>query len=764
MIRKLIVVRGLVQGVGFRPFVYGVAKAKSLRGNVKNTNEGLIIDVEGSKEAINEFIDILSNNGPKNSKINEIIQKDKSICNYEDFKIEASTSQKNGFTYISPDMGTCNACYEELLNKDKRRYNYGFTNCTDCGPRYSVIEDIPYERAVTTMSKFELCSSCASEYKDVKDRRFNAETNCCSECGPQLALINSITGHIYEEEVITNSIKLIKEGNILSVKGIGGFNLVCDGNNEKAILRLRKRKNRRTKPFALMMKDIETIKNYCKVSSEEEEVLKSSVRPIVILDKSHNKLPEVIAPGNNTLGVMLPYTPLHYLLFQEGIETLVMTSGNINGTPIIYSNKEAIEKLSKVADYHLINDREIYNSVDDSVIRFVLGKERVIRRGRGYAPTYFNKSGFKESISLGAYLKNSFCFYKDEHIVFSQYIGDMDNTETFARYESTMKKLTDIYNLVPKLIAYDLHPNTPFYKYLDKLPGKMIGVYHHHAHIASVLFENQVKGKVIGIAFDGSGYGEDGTVWGGEFLISDFKEFKRVGYLNSVAMPGGDRAAKEPIRMAVAYLYKTYKGEAEEQLLSLSEQYITANRKLRIRNYLEMIEKNINCPKTSSMGRLFDAVAYILGFSGEISFEGEAAIFLENLACSFKKAEADVDVEGYAFCIEKQGDAYVVNTDNIIKGIIDDVKRNIRKGVISRKLHNTIAEITEIMCLKLSKDYGIKEVALSGGVFQNKLLLEEVYESLSKDGFKVYMNSQIPCNDGGISVGQIVIANEREME
>jgi hydrogenase maturation protein HypF len=762
VIRKLIVVRGLVQGVGFRPFVYGVAKAQGLSGKVKNTSEGLLIDVEGSKEDIDKFIYTLENNAPKNSRIDEIIQQGKNICNYEGFKIEASTSETSGFTYISPDLGTCNDCYEELFNKDKRRYNYGFTNCTDCGPRYSVIKAIPYERAVTTMSKFQLCSSCGSEYTAVKDRRFNAETNCCPECGPQLALINSITGQLYEDEVITNSIKLIKEGKILSVKGIGGFNLVCDGKNEEAILKLRERKNRRTKPFALMMKDIETIENYCQVSSEEEDALKSSVRPIVILDKRHNNLPEAIAPGNSTLGVMLPYTPLHYLLFQEGIETLVMTSGNINGTPIIYTNKEAIEHLFKVADYHLINDREIYNSVDDSVIRFILGKERVIRRGRGYAPTYYNKSGFIESISLGSYLKNSFCFYKEEHIVLSQYIGDMDNTETFKRYEDTMKKLTDIYNLSPKLIAYDLHPNIPFYKYLDKLPGKKMGVYHHHAHIASVLFENQVRGKVIGVAFDGSGYGEDGTVWGGEFLIADCKEFKRCGHLNLVAMPGGDKAAKEPLRMAIAYLYKTYKAEAEEQLLSLPQKYITAKEKLHIRNYLDTIKKNINCPKTSSLGRLFDAVAYILGFSGDISFEGEAAIFLENVACSMKKAEADVG--GYAFYIDKQGEAYVVNTDNMIKGIIEDVKGNIRKGIISRKFHNTVAEFTEIICISLSKDYDIKQVALSGGVFQNKLLLEEVYERLIRDGFQVYLNSQIPCNDGGISVGQIVIANEREME
>lgn len=509
-----------------------------------------------------------------------------------------------------------------------------------------------------------------------------------------------------------------------------------------------------------MMKDIETIKKYCLLSLEEEEILSSNKRPIVILDKIGDVLPGNIAPGNLTIGVMLPYTPLHYLLFDDDIDVLIMTSANINGMPIIYENKEAIDKLGSIVDYHLMNNRDIYNSVDDSVSRVILGRERGIRRGRGYSPTYFKGENFKESLSLGSHLKNNFCFCKDGNLILSEYIGDLDNVETLNRYDRAMETLRSIYNINPELVVYDFHPNIFSKDYLNKLKGKKVGIYHHHAHIVSVLFENKEKDKVIGVAYDGSGYGRDGTIWGGEFLISNCRDFNRVGHLNLVSMPGGDMAAQDPIRMAISYLYKIYKEETENKIKEMGNplnlmQNCASNVKIT-KNYIELIKKDINSPKTSSMGRFFDAVACLLGFNGKITFEGEAAIYLENIA--YVK-----ELDSYDFNIDLINEIYIINTDKVIIGIIKDLEEKISKQVIAMRFHNTIIKFTVDLCIKISEYYGIKKVALSGGVFQNKILLESIYNNLREKGFIVYINREIPCNDEGISLGQLVIANEREL-
>lgn len=761
MLRKSIVVNGLVQGVGFRPFVYKIAVENNLKGFIKNSSIGVIIDIEGHKSSVETFIHDLQSKGPELLHIEKIIINDKELVNYKGFEIRESSDENQGITFISPDLGICNDCYQDIQNKKNNRYLYAFTNCTNCGPRYSITQKLPYDRISTTMKKFKMCKCCNAEYKNVLNRRFHAQPNCCPSCGPQLELIEKYGNKVKTETPIKDVIRFIKEDKILSVKGIGGFHLVCNGKNESVIELLRKRKNRPTKPFAVMMKDIETVKKYCILSVEEELILSSNKRPIVILDKRQGILPNNIAPGNKTIGVMLPYTPLHYLLFDDGLDLLIMTSANINGMPIIYKNEEAIDKLVEIVDYHLMNNRDIYTSIDDSVVRVILGEERVLRRGRGYSPTYLKGEGFHECVSLGADLKNSFCFCKDETIILSQYVGDLENLETLSRHEKAMDNLRNIYNVKPKLIAYDFHPNFFSAIYAEKLEGKKIGVYHHHAHIASVLFENGIKDKVIGIAYDGVGYGEDGTLWGGEFLLANCKEFKRVGHLNLVAMPGGDRAAREPKRMAIAYLYKAYKENAENKIEELwnGEKYskILFKHTNINKQYIEMIEKGINSPQTSSIGRLFDGVAYLLGFNSKITFEGEAAIYLENIAdCK--------EVSEYDFKIGLIDRKYVINTDEIFIGIIEDLKALVSKEVISKKFHNTVIKFTVDLCVRLGEEYGIKKVALSGGVFQNKILLEGIYNSLRKKEFIVYINKQIPCNDGGISLGQMVVANEMEME
>ncbi|MBD7910826.1 carbamoyltransferase HypF [Clostridium cibarium] len=750
MVRKYILVTGLVQGIGFRPYIYKIALKNNLKGFVKNSNVGVIIDIEGEKSSIGNFLYQLKEGGPEALSIDKIVIEDKELINYKVFKIEKSSKESRGITFISPDLGTCKECYKEIMNKENKRYMYPFTNCTKCGPRYSIIKSLPYDRFATTMNFFNMCNECNEEYKNILNRRFHAESNCCAICGPKLQLIDNEGRVVNTLNPIEEVIKFLKEDKIISIKGIGGFHLVCNGKSENTIELLRKRKYRERKPFAVMIKDIETVKKYCYLSKEEEKILSSNKRPIVVLDTIEDKLPLNIAPGNNTLGVMLPYSPIHYLLFQKELEVLVMTSANLNGMPIVYKNEDAISQLSEIVDYHLINNREIYNAIDDSVVRVILGEERVIRRGRGYSPTYLKGDGFKESISLGSYLKNNFCLVTKENIILSQYIGNLDNVETLKRYYMSIRNLSGIYNAKPELIVYDFHPGGFSKGYLKTFKGKKIGVYHHHAHLASVLFENREKDKVIGVAYDGSGFGEDGAIWGGEFLIVDCKKFSRVGHLNSVQMPGGDKAVKEPVRMAISYLYKTYKNKIDEVLNLINFNLIE-------KKYIQIIRKNINCPKTSSMGRLFDAVSYLLGFNRNVTYEGEAAIYLENISI------AGV-VESYYFDIDLKNQKYIINTDKIIIGVIEDIKKQIKPGIISRKFHNTIIKLTLELCLQISNVNKIKKVALSGGVFQNKILLEGVYNALKQNGFIVYINKQVPCNDGGISLGQIVIANAREME
>jgi len=773
VIRKYITVTGIVQGVGFRPFVYKIACDNNLNGWVSNSSRGVYIDVEGRDGDILSFIQKLKSSPPKLSKIDEVVIEHRGIINYKGFEIRHSEKEENAMTYISPDIGVCEDCLTDIRDSKNKRYRYAFTNCTNCGPRFSIIKKLPYDRLVTTMNEFKMCDECHEEYRNPLNRRFHAQPNACKECGPKLKLINNKGEKVYCKDEIKETIKLIREGKIIAIKGIGGFHLACDGKNEEAIQSLRGKKHRPRKPLALMMKDIETVRKYCYLSEKEEGILKSSKGPIVLLNKRREKLPINISPNNKCLGVMLPYTPLHYLLFEDDIEVLVMTSANAAGLPMVYKNCEALDNLSSVVDYFLLHNREIHIPVDDSIVKVILNEERVIRSSRGYAPIYIKQKGIKDILACGSHLKNTFALSKNENIILSPYIGDMENIETYNNFEKNVNHIGDMYNIKPKIIAYDMHPNYWCTEYVEKQNTINIEVQHHHAHIVSCMIENNIKEKVIGIAYDGVGYGIDGAIWGGEFLICNHKNFERIAHLNYVQMPGGDAATKEPWKMAVSYIYQAYKTSTcdilkddvsnlinQDNCEDINVMYENMRKVLKgknIKSAIAMIKNNINSPKCSSMGRLFDAVSGMLGFLGGVTFEGEAAILLENIADENEKGSYDYE-------ITYQDKDYIINTSKIIQEIIHDINNGVGFDIISKRFHNTVIDFTVKMCSILRETLNINKVVLSGGVFQNEIILKGIYEKLNYEGFEVYTHKSIPCNDSGICLGQIVIANSKFKE
>lgn len=760
---KYIIVKGIVQGVGFRPFVYKLAQENNLFGNVKNTSNGVYINIEGEKKQINNFIKNLKENPPKQSKIEAIYIEDREIRRFEKFNIIESEKEE-GITILSPDIAVCDKCLEELSNINyNRRHKYAFINCTNCGPRYSIIKSLPYDRKETTMKNFIMCKECEDEYKDPLDRRFHAQPNCCNDCGPVLRLIDKNKRDIVsgEDNIIDEVKKLLKEGKIIAIKGLGGFHLVCDGTNYKAISNLRKRKNRKTKPLALMMKDINTIKNYCIINEKEKSLLIGSKKPIVILKKKNNKLPNNISFNNDTLGIMLPYTPIHYMLFDDELKVLVMTSGNISGMPMIYKNEEAIEELNKIADYFLIHNRDIYVPVEDSVVKVLLNEERMIRIGRGYAPITF-KYEENNILALGSHMKNTFSICKDSYIFLSQYLGDMESVESIENYAFSINHLKKIYDISPSKIVHDNHPNYFYQDYLKENYIEKIGVYHHHAHIVSCMFENHIDEEVIGLSFDGIGYGEDENLWGSEFLICDKEKFKRVGHLKYMKMPGGDSATKEPWKMAVSLLQSWVSNNLsislEELIKNLSINNLFSY--IKYKNYhtiIYMIKNNINTQLTSSMGRFFDGVSALLNFQHKISYEGEACVELENIA---KKAIEIKDY--YEFEINYKDDQFIVNTDQIVEAVFKDVINRVNPSLVAIRFHNTVVEFSFEICLCLRKLYNLNTVAISGGVFENEIIFTKLYEKLNSSDFKVLTHKILPCNDSNLSIGQLIIGMNKE--
>jgi hydrogenase maturation protein HypF len=756
--RAIVNVKGVVQGVGFRPFVYRLATQHNLFGWVRNTSGKVEIEVEGSELEIRAFLGELETESPSMARIEDIQTTFSLPSGYTDFRILESLTQQHKYQLISPDIATCTDCRNEIFNPVDRRFHYPFTNCTNCGPRFTIIEDIPYDRPNTTMREFKMCPDCAREYSDPLNRRFHAQPNACPACGPKLELVDANGKPVKCTDIIQKAAELLQDGKIVAIRGLGGFQLACDATNQPAVNLLRERKHRPAKPFAVMAATIEDIIIHCRVSGAEAELLSSPQAPIVLLrwNTKISDIATVVAPDLKYLGMMLPYTPLHHLLLRETGLPLVMTSGNLSEEPIAKDNDEALHRLNGIADYFLIHNRGIYARYDDSVYIVEENKPVVLRRARGYAPYPIHlpfKS--KQILAYGAELKNTFCLTRDDHAFISQHIGDMENEETLEHFENTIELYQKLFRIQPKVIACDLHPEYLPSKYAASVAAAhglpLIPVQHHHAHVVSCMTENGVKDPVIGVAFDGVGYGPDGAIWGGEFLIADWHDFRRLGQFEYVPMPGGAAAIKKPYRMALGYLYSLLGNDFSLEGLPLANLNPAETAIIK-----QQLWKRINSPLTSSAGRLFDAVAALVGLRTEVSYEAQAAIALEMQAPDrFKKAK----IKTYPYTLEEQKGIIIVKLGELFSTIVDDVRNNMGISIISLKLHQTITGIIVEMCRKISHNTGIKKVALSGGVFQNRLLLRLTSVGLRQAGFEVFTHHLVPCNDGGLSLGQAVIAN-----
>jgi len=756
-----IFIQGTVQGVGFRPFIYRLARRMHLTGWVENTSQGVIIEVEAeNKDKIYEFISRIYEEKPKTAHIEYLNVQPIEFKGYEEFEIRESTVSADKKVLILPDLTVCSQCLEELFNPKDRRYLYPFINCTQCGPRFTIIKDVPYDRKNTTMAEFQMCSKCEKEYNDPESRRFHAQPNACWDCGPQLQLMDK-TGNIKSQapQAISEAVELLKQGNILALKSLGGYQIAVDALNEEAVRKLRQRKKRIHKPFALMARDLKMILQYAIFNEQEKELLLSNQRPIVLLRKKQDcRIAYSVVEENKYLGFMLPYTPMHYLIFKEMDRPLIMTSGNITEEPIYYRDEEAIEKLQDIVDYFLIHNRKIHIRCDDSVTRVFISldgkfsKEYIIRRARGYVPKPLTLSyNVKHPIlAVGAQLKNTFALAKDNHVFISHHIGDLDNFSAVTAFENSIPHFEKLFGIYPEIIACDLHPEYYCSRYARKLAEekgkKLVGVQHHHAHIVSCMAENNLQEKVIGIAFDGTGYGSDGKIWGGEILIADLREFKRVAHLQYVSQPGGESAVKNPWQMAVSWLYKIL----EDEIFNL--EFTKRIGKERVESVVSMIKNNVNSPLTSSMGRLFAGVSSILGLCDTASFHAEAEMKLEQIQDEYCR-------ECYRFHLKEEENMFIIIAEEVIKHILQDLKNSVPITRISAKFHNGVVEMVYQICIKLRRRFKINKVCLSGGVFQNIFLLTRIYQRLKDRNFEVYIQGKVPANDGGICLGQAVIAN-----
>ncbi len=777
MMAYRIKVEGVVQGVGFRPFVYRLAHELELTGIVYNIGAAVIIEVEGREEQLQEFIRRLPAEAPVLSDIQRLDLFEQTVVPYPDFQIRESHTDSGKAVFIAPDVSVCQDCCRELYDPDNPRYLYPFINCTNCGPRFTIIKALPYDRGHTTMDAFVMCPDCRKEYTDPKDRRYHAQPVSCYQCGPSLVLLDSDGAPVCGTDTVNTARALLARGKILAVKGIGGYHLVCDARNETAVEQLRFRKHRDRKPFALMVKDEKMAASLCHLSSAEQDLLLSPKRPIVLLRrKKETDLPEAIAPGNPYLGIMLPYTPLHLLLFESGrqdefrLEVLVVTSGNRSDAPIFYKDDEALAGLKDIADFFLTHNREIYIRVDDSVTRVFREKEYLIRRSRGYVPLplqcqaaeSLTGSGglIPEILACGGQMKNAFCINRGEYFYLSQYIGDLDEWDTFQTYQESIGHFQRMLEIHPRVIAYDLHPDYLSTRYAleQDIPVK-IPVQHHHAHIAACMAENNLMEPVLGVAFDGTGYGEDGHIWGGEFFAGTYGDFCRKGHLEYMPMPGGEAAIREPWRMALGLLAGAgveWEPADGQQGIKVEEEGLLFEDigREQLAMVKAMLDKGLNTPLTSSAGRLFDAVSALLGIVRKSSYEGEPAIALE-YAADGKGEEGQ-----YAFAFEGSNDCFSITFRSMVREILRDLV-NVPSGIIASRFHRTVAAAIGDACCRMREQTGLNKVVLSGGVFQNMLLLELTVSRLEKEGFQVFTHCRIPTNDGGIALGQALIALAR---
>ncbi len=743
----LIRVTGLVQGVGFRPFVFRLAEQFNIKGWVINQNDGVLIHAEAEKKRIDQFISTLTLEKPPASIIQQTEVTETEVQSFTDFQIKKSKNHSDDITLISPDIAVCNDCIQDLKIQ-KNRLDYAFVNCTNCGPRFSIIKDLPYDREMTTMQPFIMCSECRKEFEEVSDRRFHAQPSACNECGPRYELYYKERTIIDFNKIIQEISILISSGKILAIKGIGGFHLACDVWNDDAVKRLRLLKKRDSKPFAVMFKNIHEINKIAYVNSTEHEILNSWQRPIVLLTlKANVAIPESVSNKLETIGVMLPYLPFHHLLFERlNTSGIVLTSGNISDEPIVIDNDIALNKLSKIADAVLTYNRDIFNRTDDSVMICINKKSRIIRRSRGFVPTpIMLKLDVNGIFAAGAELKNTFCVGKNKMAFVSQHIGDLKNIETFDFYKETIDRFKKLFRVEPTLFVGDLHPDYLSTRYMKELKGEKIYVQHHHAHVASCMAEHGLDEQVIGVSFDGTGFGDDGHTWGSEFFVCDLLKYKRVRHFEYIPMPGADKVSEEPWRMAVSYLY-TYYGE---DFMKMDIPFLK-NIPLEKMNILaHMLKNNIHCPLTSGAGRLFDAIAALMNICPVAHYEAEGPMRMESIIDQHCK-------DKYHFTIES-----TISFKQLFNELIDDINNNISKEIISAKFHNTIISVIQETILKIRDEYSIDKVVLSGGVFQNKYLLENTEKQLSANGLIVFSHQDIPSNDGGVSLGQLAIAAKR---
>jgi len=748
MRRLRVTIRGAVQGVGFRPFVYRLATEMGLRGWVNNSPQGVFIEVEGPNESLETFLLRLQAEKPSLSFIQSLEYSLLEPAGYDGFQITPSKATGERVAVILPDIATCPQCLDELFDANDRRYRYPFTNCTLCGPRFSIIRSLPYDRANTTMASFAMCPDCRREYEDPSDRRFHAQPDACSVCGPRLALLDAqgilLAG---DNDALRQAADALREGRILALKGMGGFQLLVDARNEDAVQRLRERKRREEKPLAVMFPDLLSLRRYATVSPLEERLLASPESPIVLLERlPDSDIAPSVAPGNPYIGGMLPYTPLHHLLLRDLGFPVVATSGNLHDEPITTEEADAVASIGSVADLFLTHNRPIERHVDDSVARVQLGREMLLRRARGYAPLPIAiKRTLPPLLAVGGHLKNAVAVSRGSEVVVSQHIGDLETPKAHAAFCKVIGDLLSLYEVRPLAVAHDKHPDYLSTQWARASGYPLIAVQHHHAHLASCMAENELEGEVLGVTWDGAGYGDDDTLWGGEFLLGDAASYRRVAHFRHFRLPGGEAAIKEPRRSALGLLFEM-DGAASFDADQLGTPDGPQLAESEARLLLQMMAKGVNSPVTSSAGRLFDAVAALLGIRPVCSFEGQAAMMVEFLA------ERGVE-DGYPFEL-RPGEPLVIDWEPLFRAILRDRERDVAASVISAQFHNTLAEII----VAVAREAGAKRVALTGGVFQNRYLTERAYRRLESEGFRPFTHQRLPPNDGGIALGQIVVA------
>ena len=757
--RQKILMTGRIQGVGFRPAVYRLARQLGLTGIVFNDTQGVTIELQGSEGGIDEFLRRL-HAGPDKPPLAEIQScrrvEVEPVAGETGFAIEKSDSQGTALSQVTADLATCGDCLTELFNPQDFRHRYPFINCTNCGPRYSIVKTIPYDRPNTTMAEFEMCNRCAAQYRDVADRRFHAQPVACPQCGPKVRLTDPAgqTLQAGTDEVITETARLLRAGKIVAIKGVGGFHLACDALSNDAVLRLRQRKRRDHKPFAMMVRRIEDVRKYAFVDGNAEQVLTSPQSPIVLLPKRPDTaIAPAVAQGVSTFGFMLCYAPLHHLLFAEGLDVLVMTSANLSDEPLICRNDVALERLGDVADVFLMHDREIHRQVDDSILHLVADEPALLRRARGYVPTpiLMPEPAPQEVLATGADLKNTFCFVKQNQLILSEHIGDLEDAEVYHHYLGSIQHLAGLFEVEPKVVACDLHPGYFSTQYAKSLPGvRIIQVQHHWAHIASVLAEHGLAGPVIGLECDGTGYGTDGAIWGCEGIIASLTEFKRFGHLAYYPLPGGDKASKEAVRPLLSLLKQVYGDDFTlDRFAWLLERVGSDRSKMKL--IVEQIDKRINTVNTSSLGRVFDAVAAMLGLGNYNHFDAQLPMALESLA------QPGVD-DRYEFDLSRGVEPWQLDLRRAFKGMVEDLRGTAPAALISAKFHNTLAEALLTMAKAARQSTGLEVVALSGGVFCNRLLTDRLIRRLKQEGFTALWNRSVPSNDGGVALGQAAIA------